>query len=189
MQPQHTHHVAAAYRGTIGSGGGTLAALIDAHHSERRLLDELIAIMARQRSAVAADDLQGVDDSVFATHRILVTLGEARRRRRSINTLLGGSDELDAQSLAEAFGGQIPTALQEARDGLRGAATTLAREVDVNRRVLREALDHGDEYVRKLVGVAGPNVSGTLSGRVDYAPGATPTVEPRGGGILLDRRI
>jgi hypothetical protein len=181
MQPQLTHPVVNAYRGTTGSAG-TLAALVDAHQSERRLLDELIGTMRRQRSAVATDDLQGVDDSVFATHRILVTLGEARRRRRSLNTILGGSDELDTHALIDACGGSIPKPLEEARDALRAAAATLAGEVDVNRRVLREALASGDEYMRRLVGA--PDAT-----RSDYSPSATPQHESRGGGLLLDRRV
>ena len=52
--------------------------LTDALKTERRLIDELISVMKRQRSAVGDDDLQAVDDSVFATHRVLVTLSEAR---------------------------------------------------------------------------------------------------------------
>ena len=158
----------------VGSSpAATVAALVDAHLSERRLLEELIAIMRRQRDAVAADDLQGVDDSVFATHRILVTLGEARRRRRSLNTILGGADELDARALADAFGGTVPEALQEAREALRVAAGTLAGEVDVNRRILRDAMATGDEYMRRLVGAGAAG---------------TPGQEPRGGS-LLDRRV
>jgi hypothetical protein len=161
------------------ASASSLAALVDAHHSERRLLDDLVSIMQRQRSAVATDDLQGVDDSVFATHRVLVTLGEARRRRRTLNTMLAGSEEVGARELADAFGGHVPVALQEARDALRTAAAALAREVDVNRRVLREALASGDEYMRRLVGAGEP--------RPDYAPAAAP--EPRAGGLLLDRRV
>jgi hypothetical protein len=170
-----THHHRAA------AAAGSLAALVDAHHSERKLIDDLTGIMRRQRSAVAEDDLQGVDDSVFATHRVLVTLGEARRRRRTLNNLLAGADEVDARELAEAFGGEIPPALREAREQLRGAASALAREVDVNRRVLREALASGDEHMRRLVGAELP--------RADYAPATAAAPEPRAGGLLLDRRI
>ncbi|HEY0970382.1 MAG TPA: flagellar export chaperone FlgN [Gemmatimonadales bacterium] len=185
MQPQVNHpvSVAAGYR-SGGAPASTLAALVDAHASERRLLDELVTIMQRQRSAVAADDLQGVDDSVFATHRILVTLGEARRRRRSLNTIVGGADELDAQSLADAFGGEIPPALREAREALRASAAALAREVDVNRRVLREAIATGDDYMRKLVSSATGETP-----RAEYGPGATQPAEQRSGGLLLDRRV
>lgn len=165
-----------------GSSSSSLAALVDAHHSERKLLEDLVAIMRRQRSAVAADDLQGVDDSVFATHRILVTLGEARRRRRTLNTMLAGSDEVDTRDLADALGGHIPVALQEARESLRAAAQALSGEVDVNRRVLREALATGDEYIRRLVGAS-------TEPRVDYGAAGAPAPEPHGGGLLLDRRV
>ncbi len=144
----------------------SLDALVDALASERRLLDELVAIMRRQRSAVGVDDLEGVDDSVFATHRVLLTLNEARRRRRSLYTLLGDPEELRFPELEEAFGAEAASRLREAREGLRGAALHLSREVEVNRRVLREALATGDEYVRALCG----------------AP------DERRGGLLLDRR-
>ena len=164
-----------------GSPSSSLAALVDAHHSECKLIEDLAGIMRRQRSAVADDDLQGVDDSVFATHRVLVTLGEARRRRRTLNNLLAGADEVDARELAEAFGGEMPPALRDAREQLRGAAASLAREVDVNRRVLRQALSNGDEHMRRLVGTDVP--------RADYAPTTVSASEPRAGGFLLDRRI
>lgn len=189
MQSQLDHPVITAQYGSGGHGSarasgamGTLASLVDAHHTERRLLDDLIGIMCRQRSAVAADDLQGVDDSVFATHRILVTLGEARRRRRALNTIVGGSDELDSTALTDAFGGSIPQPLQDAREALRSAAADLAREVDVNRRLLREALANGEEYVRRLLGSA--DVA-----RADYSSSAGQPVAESRGGILLDRRV
>ena len=57
-------------------------ALVGAMQSERKLVDDLTQTMRRQRAAVAGDDLDGLDDSVFATHRLVQTLGEARRRRR-----------------------------------------------------------------------------------------------------------
>jgi len=47
--------------------------LTEALVAERRLIDDLISIMRKQRNAVGDDDLQVVDDSVFATHRVLVT--------------------------------------------------------------------------------------------------------------------
>lgn len=170
--------------GRAASSAGTLAALVDAHLSERRLLDDLVGIMQRQRSAVAADDLQGVDDSVFATHRVLVTLGEARRRRRTLNTMVAGSEEIAAQDLADAFGGHVPMALQEAREALRASAAALAREVDVNRRVLREALATGDDYMRKLTG------SGETP-RADYGMtvAGQPAAPRAAGGLVLDRTV
>jgi hypothetical protein len=148
--------------------------------SERRLLDELIAVMRRQRNAVGSDDLQSVDDSVFATHRVLVTLSEARRRRRSLNTLIGQDEDLAIQGLEDALGPRMTSALRSARDELQHAALALSREVALNRRILREALASGDTYARTLAGAeASPSTYG-----------AQPTASTRAQtATLLDRRI
>lgn len=152
--------------------------LTDALKTERRLLDELIAVMRRQRNAVGDDDLQSVDDSVFATHRVLVTLSEARRRRRTLNTLLGQSEDLGIHSLDDALGPRMTAELRVARDELHTAARSLSREVALNRRILREALAAGDAYARTLAGVEAPPT---------YA--AKPTPPRTQNAALLDRRI
>jgi hypothetical protein len=113
--------------------------LADALASEKRLFDELIAIMHRQRSAVSSDDRQGVDDTVFATHRVLATLTEARRRRQALNRMLGEREDLPIDSLDEVLGARMTDLLRTARGELRGSARTLSREVRVNRRLLRSA--------------------------------------------------
>ncbi|MBV9881230.1 MAG: flagellar export chaperone FlgN [Gemmatirosa sp.] len=163
-------------------------ALLDALRSERKLLDELAATMRRQRTAVGTEDLQSVDDSVFATHRILATLGQARVRRRQINRLLVGVDELPARELESVLGNDMTDALRGARDDLQAAAGVLAREVDVNRRVLREALAHGDTHARVLVAAATgaemPNGSPAPSGRYAPAPAGVPSPA---GGVLINR--
>src|SRR6478752_7932907 len=84
--------------------------LTDALITERKLLDELIAVMRRQRTAVGEDDLQSVDDSVFATHRVLVTLNEARRRRRTLNTLIGQREDIGIHALEDALGARMTPA-------------------------------------------------------------------------------
>jgi hypothetical protein len=134
--------------------------------------------MRRQREAVAQDDLDGVDESVFATHRVLVTLGEARRRRRSVNGLLGESNDLSISALDDFFGGALPAEVRDAAETLTDIARTLQREVDINRRVLRQAIDGGDQYVRALCGIP-------ASPSADYSGNSTPT----SGGAILDRRI
>ena len=120
-----------------------LDSLADALATERRLLDELIVVMRRQRSAVSRDDLQAVDDTVFSTHRVLVTLGEARRRRRNLNTLIGQQENLGIHGLDDALGARMTDALRQARDELHRTARALSREVAVNRRLLRKALASG----------------------------------------------
>lgn len=150
-----------------------VAALADSLRSEARLLGDLAQIMRRQRESVAHDDLQGVDDSVFSTHRVLVTLQEARRRRRALNHVLGESDDLSVVALEEFFNGDLPPSVAEAAAALRTSAMALQQEVAVNRRVLKEAIAAGDRHVQMLMGaVAG--------GRGTAEPSAT-------GGRLIDR--
>jgi hypothetical protein len=166
--------------------GPPTAALLEALHdaliSERRLLDDLIAQMRRQRTAVGIDDIQGVDDSTFATHRILATLGQARQRRRQLNVLLGGNEDCSLRELEQQLGDQIDGRLREARARLQQAADVLAREVGMNRKLLREALSANDQYVRTLVG--GPATSSTyaLEGAASASSGA-----PRG--LLVNRTV
>jgi FlgN protein. len=154
--------------------------MTDALTTERRLLDELISVMRRQRSAVGDDDLQRVDDSVFATHRVLVTLNEARRRRRTLNALIGQREDIGIHALEEALGPRMTPALRDARDGLHQAARTLSHEVALNRRILREALACGDAYARTLAGAEGSPT---------YATTDTPTQVRSQTNSLLDRRI
>jgi hypothetical protein len=136
--------------------------LTDALATERRLLDELIALMRRQRTAVENDDLQSVDDSVFSTHRVLVTLSEARRRRRNLNTLIGQREDLAIDALDDALGSRMTEVLRRARDELQLAARALSCEVALNRRILREALatGEGEGYVGLLSGVEWLDVTG-----------------------------
>jgi hypothetical protein len=135
------HHTESA--STAQTTPSPVDSLADALTTERRLLDELITVMRRQRSAVGQDDLQSVDDSVFATHRVLVTLSEARRRRRSLNTLIGQQEDLGLDALDDALGSRMTDVLRQAREDLRRTARVLSHEVSLNRRLLRLALTGG----------------------------------------------
>lgn len=172
-----------ATRHLHATGNATPAAvdaLTNAVTSEVRLLEDLIGIMRRQRKAVASDDLQGVDDSVFATHRVLVTLSEARRRRRALNQLLGGSEELPLREIEPMLGDRMTEELRFARDGLHAAALNLAQEVEVNRQVLRDAIAAGSDYVRAIY--TGAEM------RIGYAPESHRGEADAAGGVLLNRR-
>jgi exonuclease SbcC len=71
-----------------------------------------------------------------------------------------------ARELDEILGAQMTDALRIARDELQASAGALSREVDVNRRVLRDALSSGEQHARVL--------SGAPAGHT-------------GGGVLIDR--
>ena len=177
-----TTHQPVAFRGGNARGGVTaMEALADAVVSEIRLLEDLIGVMRRQRQAVGEDDLQAIDDSVYATHRVLVTLAEARRRRRSLSQLVAGVDDFPLRDLEQLLGDTMIDELRNARDGLHAAALTLSQEVEMNRHVLREAMAAGSDYVRSLYGGTGE-------------PAPLYSVEPQRherdshGGVLVDRR-
>jgi hypothetical protein len=157
-----------------------LEALHDALISERKLLDDLIAQMRRQRTAVGSDDIEAVDESTFATHRVLATLGQARQRRRQLNLLLVGNEDCTLRDLEAELGDQVDGRLREARIRLQQAADILTREVGMNRKLLREALSANDQHVRTLVG--GPANSSTyaIEGTAPAGTGA-----PRG--VLVNR--
>ncbi|GJG86559.1 hypothetical protein tb265_17400 [Gemmatimonadetes bacterium T265] len=142
-----------------------VAALLDALRTEQRLVDDLAATMRRQRAAVGGDDLETVDDTVFATHRLLATLGQARLRRRQLGRLVAGSDDVPVRRLRERAAAAAVVdpgadALCAACDALLAGATALAREVDVNRRVLRDALAGGDAHARALRGLPAAGATG-----------------------------
>ena len=162
----------------IAHTSASITALANALRSEARLLADLVGVMRRQREAVAQDDLDSVDESVFATHRVLSTLAEARRRRRSVNSLLGEGTDLSISALDDFFNGTLPDQIREAAETLTDVARSLQREVEMNRRVLRQAIDGGDQYVRALCGAP-------VSHSADYSGTTTPT----SGGAILDRRI
>lgn len=127
--------------------------IADALASEISLIEELISIMLRQREAVSRNDLQAVDDSVFATHRVLGTLAESRRRRRSLSAMLGEREDLPLESLDDVLGDRMTESLRAVRSALHDSARVLSREVAINRHVLRNALANGDTYLRTLAGV------------------------------------
>jgi hypothetical protein len=118
----------------------TASALCTVLATETRLLNELIAIMQRQRAGASSGDLTMVDDSVFATQRVLHTLAEARRRRRAIYRMLGAPDDAGARVLAATLGSSLAPDLAQALETLMTAASELAQHVEVNRVALRQAL-------------------------------------------------
>lgn len=158
--------------------------LADTLRSEAVLLTELSATMQRQRDAVACDDLDGIDESVFAAHRVLTTLAETRRRRRLLAELLGETGDLSLSALERYFGGAPPANVRAATDELSEAARNLQRHGELNRRVLRRAIEASDAYVRSLCGMPS-------SGPVGYPDGSQTTDDGIGGlgGAIVDRRI
>jgi hypothetical protein len=191
MIPMQNHHLApivdtdyGAASGEMAAGsnsGVTLAALTRALRDEARLLAELTTVVHNQRDGVATDDVQIVDDSVFGAHRILRTIGEARRRRRALLDAIAGSEDLSIHDLEDALGILMTPELRQARDELQAAADILSREIAVNRKIIQEALRAGDGQLRTLCGAPGQQVR--------YGADARAVDDAQQSGLLLNRQV
>ncbi len=132
----------------------TLDTLSAALAAETRLVNDLTAVVLQQRTAIANDDIQVVDDTVFTTHRLLLTLEQARTRRRTLYRLLGYDEDVTVLNLEEIFGSRMTPELRAERATLQQAAERLSREIGINRGILQETLAQGDAYIRAVTGTS-----------------------------------
>lgn len=157
----------------------SLASLTESLDTEARLLRQLGDILRSQREGVAEDDIERVDDSVHATHRLLQTLGEARRRRTMLVQLLTDRVDVPISALDEALGERMTDGLRERQDAIGGLARSVSREVMMNRLVLEKALYNGEDYARRLFRPPSPGTYGD-QGRIH---------EGAGDPVLINRRV
>lgn len=118
--------------------------------TERRAIDELRQSLGRQRSAVAGNDAGALEQSADQVARAVTTLGEARRTRGEIMRALTGDADTTFPQLERVIGQALPTALQEARAAVLGAARSAASDVAINQHVLRRAVHAGDLFLQRL---------------------------------------
>ena len=156
--------------------------LISSLRVERKLVGDMVRVLRLQRSAVTQDDIDGIDDSVFSAQRILLTLSQARTRRRTLLQLMTGREEIPLSDFEDEFGPTAPPELIQARNDLRDAAQVMARELEVNRRVLSGAIEAGDQLIRTLTGAPKQAPS--------YAPPSASADEGSAApGLLIDRQV
>lgn len=153
--------------------------LARALREEQAVLDDLVATLERQRCAVAIDDIDAVNDSVFAAHRLLGAYREARNRRRSVVILLCDGGEGSVDDLPRVLGTRLTDVERNASEMLRAAARRLVGTVEQNRRLLQAAMASGDAFFRVLTG-AGAAPEG-------YAPPSR-SAAPHVGHRLVDLR-
>jgi hypothetical protein len=140
--------------GPAGGGGiATSAELTDlagALIQEQRLMEELRHALLRQRAGMASGDPELIDTSVYAIARMLLTLEEARRRRRAaLTAALMGRQGVALRDL-ESFIGVLPAPLLAAREAVRRAAEATAQDLAINQTVVRQALEAGDAFLQQL---------------------------------------
>lgn len=169
---------------TIAAPSGsrvTVDALTQSLRTEERLLRELLQVLRDQREGVATADLDRVNSSAFAAHRVLRTMGEARRRRRTLLGALAGAEDVPLGDLEVTLGARCTDELCAARDRVIEVARAVSREISLNRRLLQSALRAGDEHLRALLGGA--------TASLGYDAAAQPVSDVRGHGILIDRQV
>lgn len=132
----------------------TLASLAESLGAESRLLEQLVGVLQDQREGVAKDDVEMVDDSVHAAHRVMHTLAEARRRRNTLVHLLTDRRDVGVRALCDALGTHMTDEIVDRRTALERAAESVSREVALNRSILTRALQAGNDYVQRLVAPA-----------------------------------
>ncbi|MFQ5538159.1 MAG: flagellar export chaperone FlgN [Gemmatimonadota bacterium] len=167
---------APAVAGRDHSRAHHVAGLVDALRSEARLLGDLVEVLKHQREAVATEDLQTIDESVYSAQRVLLTLQQARYRRHQLFLLLTGKEDMALRELAKELGKDMTEDLGKAIRILEEGVAELARELEINRRVIQGAFESGDRLLKAIS--AGPPQSGTY-GIVSHRPAGG-----AGGGLL-----
>jgi hypothetical protein len=125
---------------------------------ERRLLDDLVRVLVAQRKGISSDDLDALDESVFAAHRVIRTLGEARQRRRALLQLVGLDMDLPLRDLETVLGANATADLCTARNELLDAASRVAGALSVNRHVVDGALALGESIFAAALGGESPGL-------------------------------
>ena len=153
--------------------------LASALRDEAELLESLIQVLERQRQGIADSDLRVVDETVQGSQRILLTLGEARKKRRRLLQLTLGPDAsgLSGPDQEQLLGPSARVAWEHLKEVAERLSTVLA----VNQSVLQEAIRFGEEYVRAVFGGGVPDGAG-------YTRDAQPAVEGNGG-VLINRKV
>ncbi len=164
------------------AGPTDVRALTRALDGEAKLLQNLLDVLQRQREAVAADDLEAVDTSVYDAQRILLSLGQARRRRRTLLGLAAGNEGLPLSDLPRLLGDAMTGELSASIDQVVRVADRVQRQMALNRQILSGAIRAGDELLRAL-GSGGRKPSGY------GAPNTAPPAAGSSGGLLLDRQV
>jgi hypothetical protein len=125
---------------------------------ERRLLDDLVRVLVAQRKGISSDDLDALDESVFAAHRVIRTFGEARQRRRALLQLVGLDMDLPLRDLETVLGANATADLCTARNELLDAASRVAGALSVNRHVVDGALALGESIFAAALGGESPGL-------------------------------
>jgi hypothetical protein len=153
--------------------------LAEALDHEAAIIEELRQALLRQRSGVATDDADAVENSIHAVGRTLLTLDEARRRRAALTTLVSG-ENASIDRLESLFGGILSPELETARNRVKRAALQTSQDLAINQHILRRALEAGDQFLQRLFSMSSDPAPGYQ--RADNGGEGTPR-----SGLILNR--
>ncbi len=130
--------------------GVHLDALHDSLRGETALVIALREALVAQRAAIAAHRADAVQATIADIGRVLQGLTDARRARGQLLHTLCGDAALPLDDLEATLGLPFPASLRAVRGDLRREAEAVAREVAINHRVLRGAVEAGDRFLQEL---------------------------------------
>jgi hypothetical protein len=159
-----------------------LRELSAALQKEAKVVAALRDALIEQRTALAADDAEAVNTASDAVGRILLVLEEVRSSRATVLAAIGGGEPVRIEQIEETLGISLPLPLEQARAELRRVGQEVAREVAVNRAVLRRAVETGEAFLQALF-------SSTLEPSPVYQPPDRGKEKEGGGGVFFDRVV
>lgn len=144
-------------------GAGSLARALGA---ELALLEELKEQLVDQRSALAADDTNRLEQIVQQISRTLLTLREARRQRTLLVEIVVGRAGAGLADAAAATTGAENRTLTDLAARIHAAAVAANRELSINQTAIRRAIESGERFLQYLLsspaGTGEPPQSGLL---------------------------
>lgn len=145
----------AAVRSRIPGPGIGIEDLTATLELEGRLLEELLDVVRGQRVGIVFGDAERLDDSVFAAHRLIRTLTEARRHLHTIVSVLAGGDATGLDDVEALFDAEAAVVLRNLRDRVCKTARTLSSEMAVNRLLIRQVLRNVEAACREAADAPG----------------------------------
>ena len=132
-----------------GAGARSLGAALE---RETKLLGDLLQVLTKHREALASDDLTTIDDTIFSVQRILRTLAEARKKRRTLLEIMGIDPETPMDELEDSLNPSAAPELREAVQAFRAIALELTNELEINQKVLNCAFESRKTFIEALGG-------------------------------------
>jgi len=156
--------------------------LASALHNESEVMRSLREALVEQRTALAANDAETMNNSSDTVGRILLMLEEVRSARGTVLTSISGDRSTRLGELESCLGANVPLPLEQAREELRRVGKEVAQEVAINRVVLRRAVETREAFLQALF-------SSTLDPQPVYRPPDRGEDKKGGGGLLFDRVV